>query len=289
MTDTPHFQPSADGYDDAVRRMVRRRHRRRTFTTVATASATLTLGAVLLANGGVGGLVSLKQEQPAGLGGSQVSSSATPTLGGTPTPAPGSTEVPTSQRFAGSLRPSPGGFGTSPSPDPQTPGRRAPASVPSPPISTTLTRTEHAYRNTQPCADSSGRASAGWCVQFPGPYQGQAAHPTSFTLDLCRLPAFPDGAASFASTAEAQFALSTTGQSPRQVWSFAAQHAGRAARHQITVPSGQCLSWALTWWNRDDHGAALTAGDYTLAVEVAADNIPNPNQVSSQVYSYHIG
>ena len=273
MTTPPLFPPSEEGFDDARRRATRRRHRRRTAYAGAAGAAAVVVAIAVV--GGGGGLSSLT-EQPAAPGHRTPSSPSTPGPGSTnPALAAGPTS-PLESPGAASARPP----GVVPSPTGVGPTPGAPV------ISTPATRRTRGYDTTHPCADSSGRAATGWCVQFAGPFEGRPGTPTELDLALCRLPGLPTGQASFPSTREVTFTLFTTGSTPRPLWSSAHQHPGRPGRHVLSVPSGSCLDWTLTWWNRDDTGADLRLGGYSLDVAVNADNVSEPAAVVHQQYAY---
>lgn len=280
----PVFSPPPGGYDDAIRRSRRRRSRRRA-RTGAVATGALAVAAAAILAGGTAGISSLRQEQPAGPGGIGGVSGASPT----PDSGSASSAPQTGRTSRGESSPAASAARGESGQRTQARSSAAPGPSAAPlQISTALARTEHPYTNTSPCADSSGRQAAGWCVQFLGPYGGESGKAVSLTLDLCRLPAFADADASFPSSAEAAFALTTSGQNPRRVWSYASQHPGSPDPHRVAVRSGQCLSWTTTWWNRDDRGAAVPPGDYILEVSVDADNVPDPNAVSTQAYNYRV-
>jgi hypothetical protein len=276
----PAFRPPPGGYDDALRRSRRRRSRRYALVGAVATGALAVVGLALLA-GGTEGLSSLRQDQPAG----PAKAGPIPGAQATPRTAP-SAEA----RGSASARPSASAVRASLAPDGGEIRPSAAPGVTAAPqqISTPLARTIHPYSNTSPCADNSGRQAAGWCVQYQGAFAGKSAQAVSLTLDLCRLPAFGDANASFPATAEAAFTLTTNEQNPRHVWTHAHQHPGSRRPHHVVVRSGQCLSWTTTWWNRDDSGTPVPPGDYTLAVDVEADNVPDPNAVSTEVYDYRV-
>jgi hypothetical protein len=291
----PLFVPPNGGFDDALRRTHRRRLRRRATLAATAGSAAVVLVAVLGITGN-GPLDSLQQEQPATQGGPRDSDAPSTTPNPSPTRIPTSAAgfapavplTPASPPQIGTRSSSATSAGTTTAGNAPGVSSGPEATAASIEISSPLTRTEHPYSNNSPCADTSGRAATGWCVQFPGPYTGRSGQPTSLSLDLCRLPGVPGATASFPSTAEASFQLSTTSNPPTQLWLLAHQHPAHTARHEITVGSGQCLSWQVTWHNRDDQGHPIAPGDYTLAVSVDADNVADPNKISTQVYRYTV-
>lgn len=277
-------QPPPGGYDDALTRSRRRQHRRRVVTGIGSAGATFGLVAVALL-WGQGAMITLKQDdQPAAPPANTTATPAVTSNPGQPTPTATGQAAPR-DGSAPAEASSPAGHEPSvPAPDSAT----SPTEVGTTPISTALVRGGRDYRSTTPCADSSGRPASGWCIQFAGPFAGRAGTVTTFDLTLCRLPGFPTANASFPSSSEAAFSLKTTEREPRDIWSYASQHPGRPNRHSLTVQSGRCLTWELRWSNRDDSGRPVPAGTYTLAVDVTADNLITPNQVSTQVYDYRV-
>jgi hypothetical protein len=283
MTD-PGFPVTDDGFRDALHRSRRRRHRRR----VAAASASggvLTLVAGLALVASPVSPDSLRQPEPFGPavqptadrdGGQSASPVASSRPGNRVSPVPGARAA--SPALA--QPPTSGALSTSP------PSQQVGPPQPAPPISGTAVLTSTTYRSTTPCADTSGRATAGWCLQPGEAFEGVSGEPADLAVSLCRLPGFPAARATFPSSAEAGFALHRE-QGGGGVWEHARQHPGRPERHSRAVEPGTCLTWTATWWNRDDAGRDVPPGGYELRLSVLAEDVGGQD-VLTQTYRYDV-
>lgn len=273
----PTFQPTNEGFTDAVARSRRRRTRRHAVAASASGTA-LAVAAFAVLAGQSATPDSLQQQQPFGPAGAPTSE---------PLPATTAPDRTESDRAAG---PQPvRSLGGAPPPSP-APGRQDatepkedvtqphPSGAPAPraeagaPISTPARLTSTAYEPNAPCADTTGRAASGWCVQTDPPRSGITGRPVDLALSLCRLPGFRPAAASFPTTAEAGYALDER-SGGATLWDHARQHPPRPDRHDRQVQPGQCLTWTVTWTNRNDQGQPITPGSYELRLSVLADNI----------------
>lgn len=275
---TRTFAPPAGGFDDALGRSQRRRRRRHAREATAGGAVLAGVVAVFVAVNPAG-LTSLRQDQPA----APISPSPNPTQRpsvstGSPSLSGGpATSTPTGARPG---RPGPLTSSASGGATPRAPGELL--------ISTSLRRTTTSYDALQPCADSTGRSATGWCVQPGSSFTGRTAAANTHEVSLCRLPGALTAPASFPSTLEAAFALHTGGASDTRLWASESQHPGRSERHDVSVSAGQCLTWALTWYGRNDTGRPTPAGRYELVMSVLADNIAQPNTVLKQRYDYTV-
>ena len=277
------FQPPPDGFRDALRRTQARRHRRHLLEAAAGGTALAAVAALVLSVN-PGGLVSLRQDQPAGHGATPSGSS---TVSGTPRPGHDASDGLVQATGSPTSGSRPGGIPTAATPPTatRTAGPSAPGSVL---ISTAPSRQTTAYSSLSPCADTSGRETSGWCIQPGSSFTGRSGHPNNLSVSLCRLPGALDGQASFPSTLESSFTVQTPSPADRPVWTLAAQHPGQASRHAVAVTAGRCLTWSLTWFARDDSGRDLAAGQYTLVIAINADNISAPNQALVENYAYTV-
>jgi hypothetical protein len=286
----PRFTATDTGFRDAVARSRRRRHRRRTATASAAGTTVAAAVAVLALGGTQPAPDSLRQNQPAAPPGLPQASPAAPSAaadvspGARPPavvsePAPAATDA------------------TAPAAGPQAgrePGQ-APAAAPrpsgsptrQPAISSPVVLSAADYQSNRPCADTTGRAAAGWCVLPGEDFDGAGGQPTVLAVSLCRLPGFSAAAVRFPSTAEAGFALYDE-QGQRRIWDHASQHPGTPSEHARTVEPGRCLVWSTTWTNRDDSGTTLPPGSYELRLAVRADNIDGANEAITQNYRYTV-
>ena len=275
MTD---FFATDDGFSDVLARRLRRRRRRRAGLAAASAGAAVVVTIAVLSALDIG-TDSLRVVP------------APPAATGTPTATPSAQP--------GRLAPPPG---TGNAAAPATAGTTSAAAAIPPPsttsssgsrqaaelISTAMQRTTTTYDNTKPCADTSGRAATGWCVQVLGPFSAQRGHSASLTVALCRLPG-TGARAHFAGTLEADFALATTGQNSRFLWHYDAQHPDQTNDHTYRVDAGTCLQWSTTWAVRTDDGTPVPTGDYQLEVTVTADNVAAPgDSFVRQDYDYKV-
>lgn len=273
---TVPFQPPPEGFIDALRRARARRHRRHVWEGAVGASAVAALAVFALASN-PGGLISLRQEQTAGQGLRGSTTTSSPALT-SPTPI----RTPTRTPAAGSTN------GTAPVTNTAPAVQSGPSAPGSLVISTPPARTTTTYSNLTPCADTSGRQATGWCVQPGNSFTGRAGQANTLSVSLCRLPGALDGQASFPNTMESTFSMHPAGAGDQTLWDLAAQHPGQPNRHSVAVPAGQCLTWTLTWYGKDNTGRNLPADRYTLEVGINADNIGTPNQVVVENYDYTI-
>ena len=276
------FQPPPNGFRDALRRtQARRRHRH--LLEGAAGGAALAAVAALVLSVNPGGLVRLRQDQPAGHGQSSPSSASSSTNPQPPHQGNGLVQA--------TVSPTAGDKPASPSTPTSAPTTTRTTSSPSSRavlISTTPSRQNTGYSNLSPCVDTSGTAAAGWCTQPGSSSTGRAGHANDLSVSLCRLPGTPDGQASFPTTLESSFSVRSPGPADRAEWTLAAQHPGHPERHAVTVVAGHCLTWSLTWFARDNAGHDLPVGHYTLTVSIDADNISGPNQALVQNYDYTV-
>jgi hypothetical protein len=275
---TESFTPPPDGFGKALANVRRRRHRRRIAASLS--GAALVAGAVVVATSGASDLASLRQVNPAGSG-SPKSASTAPTvwtppaqtstrpIGGKLSTVPGQPPQPTTQPGAQNVVP------TSASHQPI-------------PISTSPVLRITDYNPQEPCADISGREASGWCRQPVGVFEGRPGKPSTLGVSLCRLPGLARGEARFPSSAEVELEIYASGDVHR-LWALSSQHPGHPARHSQLADGGKCLTWAASWWNRDDRGRNLAPGQYSLQITIGADNIASPNdQVLMQNYNYTV-
>lgn len=274
------FVATDAGFGDVLTRRLRRRRRRATIA-AASAGAAVVVTIALLGTLDLGtDSLRVVPTDPAATGGAGPTASASARPGATSTPGARATTSP------GPLTVVAPSSHSSAAPTASRPSAASTSVAET--ISTTMRRTTIAYDNTQPCADTSGRAATGWCVQVAGPFTAQRGHPTSLTVALCRLPG-TGARAHFAGTLEADFALETTGQNSSTLWHYDAQHPDRPDNHTYRVDAGNCLQWQTTWAVRADDGNAIAAGNYQLDVTVEADNVAAPGEtVDREVYSYTV-
>lgn len=287
----PTFHPTDEGFTDAVARSRRRRTRRHAVT--ASASGTvLAVAAFAVFAGQSATPDSLQQQQLLGPAGAPT---AEPVPATTPSDRAGSDQAagPPPDRSPGNPPPTAAPDGpdaaepTEEATQPRAGAAPAPRAEADAAISTPARLTTTAYEPNAPCADTTGRAASGWCVQTDPPRSGITGRPVDLALSLCRLPAFGPAAASFPSTAEAGYALDER-SGGATLWDHAQQHPSRPGRHDRQVQPGQCLTWTVTWTNRNDQGQPINPGSYELRLSVLADNIGGPNTAVTQTYAYTV-
>jgi hypothetical protein len=288
----PTFHPTDDGLTDAISRFRRRRTRRHAAAASASGTALAVAAFAVLAGQGPSP-DSLRQQQPFGPAGPAADRPASGAPAASAAPGSGTRQSPTDAAVnmeAGPV-PGPGGQQRPASGRGGAPMRSADTVAPRPQpavmVSTPVERTTTAYEPNRPCADTSGRAAGGWCMQVDVPRSGVTGQPVDLAVSLCRLPGFGAARASFPTTAEAGFVLGA-GQGGGTVWDHALQHPGRSARHERQVQGGDCLSWTTTWFNRDSAGDAIAPGAYELRLSVLTDNITEPNTAVTQNYYYTV-
>ena len=276
------FQPTPDGFDDALQRSGARRRRRHLLEAAAGGTTLAVIAAVVLTTH-PGGLASVRERQPAGPGSTDpaASSSARPTQ--TSSGPPEAALLPTGP----ALQPITGGS-ASVLPTTAAAGSPSPAVTGASFISSAPSRRTTRYSNLTPCADVSGRPATGWCVQPGSSFTGRAGHLNTLAASLCRLPGVADGQASFPTSLELSFAIRTPAPADRAAWDLGAQHPGHRSPHTIAVSAGQCLTWSANWLGRDNAGRNLPAGHYTLVVTVNTDDVGAPNSVITEDYDYTI-
>lgn len=280
----PTFPATADGFHDALTRSQRRRTRRHALAASASGTALAVVAVAVLA-GQPGSPDSLRQQRPIG---PAEGASASPATTAPPAPVQVSPRSRAPEQPAASALALPPPLTRPDDPGATGSGDQLPEqSRESPPISTPARLTTTSYRPGSPCADTSGRAATGWCLQPDAPRSGISGRPVELRVSLCRLPGFGSAAASFPTTAEAGYALDAPSGGPR-VWEHAAQHAPRPGRHERRVAAGDCLTWATTWTNRSDDGQPVPAGSYELELSVLADNTSGANTVVTQTYAYRV-
>lgn len=287
----PTFQPTDQGFTDAVARSRRRRTRRHAAT--ASASGTvLAVAAFAVLAGQSATPDSLQQQQPFGPAGAPTSEplpAATPpdlaesnqAAGPQPRRSPGSASPPSPASGRQDAAESEGDVT-----QPRADAAPAPRTKAGEPISSPARLTTTAYEPNSPCADTTGRAVSERCMQTDPPRSGVTGQPVDLALSLCRLPGFGSAAASFPTTAEAGYALEEPGGAT--LWDHARQHPARPDRHDRQVQPGQCLTWTVTWTNRNDQGQPIAPGRYELRLSVLADNTGGPNTAVTQTYAYTV-
>ena len=288
----PTFQPTDQGFTDAVARSRRRRTRRHAVT-ASESGTVLAVAAFAVLAGQSATPESLQQQQPLGPAGAPTSE---------PLPATAPPDLTESNQAAG---PQPRRSPENAPPPSPAPGRQdaaepegdatqpradaapAPRTKAGEPISTPARLTTTAYEPNSPCADTTGRAASGWCMQTDPPRSGITGRPVDLALSLCRLPGFGSAAASFPTTAEAGYALEER-SGGATLWDHARQHPPRTGRHDRQVEPGRCLTWTVTWTNRNNEGQPIAPGRYELRLSVLADNTGGPNTAVTQTYAYQV-
>jgi hypothetical protein len=172
----------------------------------------------------------------------------------------------------------------------------SPSATPSPAPATTtdpgsgasgaMTRTSTAYAVGSVCQDhASSRTANGWCLRYAGALAGNPGQPVTLAVELCRLPGFAAGTASFPTAQEAEFGVAR-GTAP--VWRWSAGRSFAHVRHGLTLDAGRCLRWTTTWEVRDDAGRPLASGHYTLTPDVLADNLSAGSDYLRETYDFTV-
>jgi hypothetical protein len=271
--------PPAGSADRAVRRGAARR-RRTAFSTVATLGlAGMATGAALRLPSGPGGTVGAA-DAPRVVPATSTSASGSPT----PTVAPQPT-LGVHPTASGTIGVPPVTLpSATPVPDPQ-PKPSTTTAAPAPGGELTTEDTTYGYE----CHDrASSRTANGWCVNYVGALAGRSGQDVTLSIELCRLPGFRTAAASFPTSQEADFTVSTTGPSARRVWRWSDGRAFADARHEVPIGAGTCVRWSTRWGVRDGSGRPLPAGRYDLLPDVLADNLSGGADYLRETFSFTV-
>ncbi|MDQ1712711.1 MAG: hypothetical protein QOE45_2161 [Frankiaceae bacterium] len=293
MPDLPGLPPrghrALDAPAGSADRVVRDGGLRRRRTALAAATAAGGVGALVAVVTVAGGAsFSLGQREnglAAGGGRARVSATGTVTApSASGTGGPTASVTPSAGGSIGPGGPPPAGPSRMPDPTP-VPGS---ASAPAVPAPEPMRRTRTTYAVGDVCNDqASGRTAKGWCLRYVGALSGRSGRPATLAVELCRLPGFPTGTASFPTTQEAELTISRG--SPRvEVWRWSRGTSPARTRHGLAVGSGTCLRWTVVWSVSDDAGRPLAAGQYTLDAQVLADNLGSGSDPVRQTYNFSV-
>ena len=118
------------------------------------------------------------------------------------------------------------------------------------------------YDPSRPCAGNGPNATTGWCSYYDGATSGSAGQSVTLATAVCRLPGQGTGVLTSSNGRQADFAVGKNAYPSVWTWSHGRRFTKTST--SISVPTGTCVEWFVSWRVVNNAGEPLTAGRYYL-------------------------